>query len=143
MICAAAIAMAGCASTTPLATPSGNPEVTLRGMTQQAASDHIATMCANGGRTVENQTASTVTCSMTVTDVFMQAMTGPSQAVTQYALIKQADGTRVIVSSAWLQSTNGFGAVTRHPMDIRKGKIAQDLQTRLTTMANSVNGTSN
>jgi len=142
MILATAITVAGCASTPPLTTASGNPEVIIHGKSQQEVSDLVATMCANEGRTIASQTATTVTCSKTVTDVMMQALTGPSQGTTQYAITKQGGAVRVMMSSAWLESTNGFGAVTRHPVDIRQGKLANTFQNGLNKMAESANGAS-
>ena len=134
LIPAAAMLMAGCASAAALTTPSGNPEITLKGKTQQEAIEHIATYCASNGRTVENQTTNMVTCTKTMDNIMMQTMLGAGQSKHQFLVSKQGNDLRVMMSSAWIESTNGFGAIQRYPVDIRKGKTAQEAQASLNRM---------
>lgn len=130
----AAVTLAGCAGTAPLTTSSGNPEYLLRGATQQQAVERIAAGCVTQGKIVESQTANMVTCSKPMTDVVMQALVGTGQIKHQYIATKQGSDIRVMMSGAWIEATNGFGAIQRHSVDLRKGKTAQAAQEGLNKM---------
>lgn len=128
----AALALSACATTPPLTTPSGKPEVIVSAKTQQEAIDNVAASCATRGFAIENQTSTMVTCSK-VSNVMTQALLGngsygSTQNKFQYAALRQGDKIKVMMSSAWIEASQAFGGVTRNPIDLNNPRIGKQLQ---------------
>lgn len=134
--------LAGCAPPAPLNTPSGKPEVSIKGKTQAQVVEAVATKCALGGGMVENQTATQVMCARDP-GAFMTVMVsggaGSTLAKTQYTTLAENDGTRLLVTSLWVEGTSGLGGKTRHVMELQ-GNLAQSYQQQLEGIAASLHG---
>lgn len=130
----AALALSACATAAPLTTPSGKPEVLVKAKTQQEAVDNLAASCATHGLTVENQTTVMVTCGKEA-NILLQALAsnayGNTQQKYQFAAIKQGETIKVILSSAWLEANNGFGGISKTPMDLTNPRVGRQLQADL------------
>jgi hypothetical protein len=127
---ACALALSACAGV-PLGTPSGKPEVFIKGRTQQEVVDRLAASCAQAGATVESQTSSIVTCAREpelMTEALFTTRGGSALMKYQNTVFKVPGGVRVITTSCWIESVNGFGGTSRTMMNISGGNTAQAIQ---------------
>lgn len=139
---ASVLLLAGCASGFVLQTRSGKPEARVFGRTQPQVIEAVAAMCANAGWSVESQTTSTVTCTGQAAMMMEALMTTRGGSVierSQFLVSKLADGHLVTVTSAAIESTNGFGGKQLTPINLNRGAAAQNYQYALDLMAGQLN----
>ena len=137
---------AGCApkpDLTPLNTPSGKPEVTIKGKSQQEVIEGIISFCAETGAMLDDQTTSTVVCSNDAggfkANFMFGTQHGALRIVNRWFVTKAGqDGMRVQIISAYYENMNAYGGVQKYPQDVTRGVGAKQLQTMVEEFATSI-----
>ena len=137
------VLFAGCSpkpDLTPLNTPSGKPEVTIQGKTQQEIIEGIISFCAETGAMLDDQTTSTVVCSSDAggfkANFMFGTQYGALRIVNRWFVTKAGqDGMRVQIISAYYENMNAYGGVQKYPQDVTRGVGAQQLQSMVEEFA--------
>ena len=139
IIMAAILGLGGCANVGPLATPSGNPEITVpRKDLEHVKTELVATMCAHGFEPVEDGQNSVAFskplepgAAFAYTLAMGNAYSSQPQMNVRYSLIQQGNGVHVY-AFVGVAMQGGFGQ--SQSLDLTHGKAGREVQEVLETL---------
>jgi len=130
------ISLQGCATPTPLATPSGWPERVFEGQSSDTVMAAIANVCLTSGLSVPTQTDTHLVCARTMNNangMFAQLLLGNAYSTTpvlsaRFNAVAVPQGVRV-VSNVWMETQMALGQV--RSSELKGSKAALEVQQML------------